>query len=144
MKLPKTFLPEKSFENKIRQLVQEDGEYSIDQEAYTLFFKFVCYLKTQYKFLSVCKVSDKPKKYWTIAREDFTGSILDRCVGSIESFLENDKEQHLVYGYKARIAIKEESFKLIYREGYIYYYDGKDVYEKNPARCDGEEEIPFP
>lgn len=136
MRLPKIFVLDKDLEEKTNHLLEEQkGRYLIDKEAEELFPNFIDYLKGEYEFLYVQKVTEKQN--WVIKNGSFT------TIGFIEEYTESDSITSM-YGYKAGIIIRGKHLDLTYRAGY-HCYDGRGriILSKNPVRYD-REEIPFP
>lgn len=134
MKLPKIFVPEKNLEEKTSRLLKE-ASYLIDKEAEELFPNFIDYLKKEYEFLYVQKVTGK--QMWVIKNGPFT------FIGFIKEYTESDSITSM-YGYKAGIFIRGKHLDLIYRVGYhCYDSQGRIMLNKNPVRYDTED-TPFP
>lgn len=148
MKLPKTFVPDKELENKIKQLLEGvddnpifDDDSLIDTEAEKLFPNFIKYLKSEYGNLIIEKDFDSTKKEWSICLPKKGGGKIP--IGDIQVYKE-EIGPTTEYGYKADIVIQEIYKKLLYRTSYQGYDSlGSIVFEEDPCRYDSEN-IPFP
>lgn len=148
MKTPKTFIPEKDLENKIKKLLEDvdkksalDEESIIDEEAGNIFPDFIQYLKEEYGGIIIEKKDDTLKKEWLISVPRKGGGKIP--IGEIQEYRE-EIGPTLEKGYEADIISQAKYKNLKCRIGYQGYDSlGSNVSEKDIYRYDSEK-IPFP
>lgn len=154
MKIPKTFIPKKNLEGKIKQLLEKPSNKPQDKserhgrlykELKKEFPEFTDYLFNLYPDLSAAKTKDKKgSDTWKfyINHPKATSPFI---VSKIEHYIEQCGKDISEYGYHIKVLIDENWYFLRYRDGY-YCFDSPSavISTKNPLRYDQEKDIPFP
>lgn len=152
MKLPKTFIPKKSLEEKTRQLLEEPKKRKYETENIPLyeelkaeFPNFTDYLFNLYPKLKTSKVKDKknntPWKLYIINQKATSAFLVCR----IDPYIEEHGTDTSEYGYNIKVLIDKKWYSLKYRRGYYCFYSPSSIIStQNPLRHDKEEDIPFP
>jgi len=146
MKTPKTFVPEKDLENKIKELLEEVDkkevfESLIDEEAENIFPDFIQYLKEEYGSVIIERKENTLKKEWLICVPRKSGGKIH--IGEIQEYRE-EVGLTLEKGYEADVISQAKYINLKCRIGYQGYDSlGSNVSEKDIYRYDSEN-IPFP
>jgi len=144
MKIPKTFISEKSLENKIEGLLSSieavETSPTIDPEAEKLFPNFIEYLKKECDSVHIKKSPDN--QAWVIYDEEKTGiSVLKGYIH------EHEEKEGIVsaYGYKVTLKIRKKCLELFYRIKFTYNNPEKGLTStvESPVRYDAYD-IPFP
>lgn len=154
MKLPKIFIPEKSLEEKTKQLMEKplnkpqdrsERHGQLYEELKTEFPEFTDYLFSLYSNLGIFETKDKKgaavwKFYITHPKK--TSPFL---VSEIERYIKQCGKDISEYGYRIKVLIEGNWHFLKYRSGY-YCFDSPSamISTKNPLRYDKEKGIPFP
>lgn len=149
MKLPKTFVPDKELENKIKQLLEGvddnpilDDESLIDAEAGNIFPSFIQYLKEEYGGVIIEKKDNTSKKEWLIYIPRKDGEKIH--IGEIQEYKE-EIGPTLEVGYEADVITQASYKNLKCRIGYHGYDSlGSPVSSEDVHRYDFYKHIPFP
>ncbi|MDP2908036.1 MAG: hypothetical protein Q8O03_08960 [Nanoarchaeota archaeon] len=151
MKIPKTFMPNKSLEERTNHLlnaedVKPEG-YKIDEEAEKFFPGFINYLKKHYKIFTIRQVQEVPERSWRITIPKQSPKLFDdvEIIGGITGY-RNKHSGAVEYGYKGGVDIKGAYVEITYRECFKYFDkdNQKCVKRMLPLRCDNNKDVPFP
>lgn len=153
MKLPRTFIPKKSLEGKIKQLLKESkkfkdetGNMPLYEELKSEFPNFTDYLFKSYSNLGIFKTkNEKGNIIWNFYTTKPKPNSHVYLVCKIEPYIEERGTNTSEYGYNVKVRIEKNWHSLKYRIGY-HCFDNMNVMvsPKYPLRHDKEKGIPFP
>lgn len=152
MRVPKTFIPEKSLETKIKRLLEKQKPRArkrnhVYRELKKEFPQFTDYLLKIYPEIWILKKINDASYSWYFYTSR-TQHQQATEIGSATVYIKKAGEALLEYGNEAQISITQGRwYNLKYRQGY-YLMDNKkeEIIEdiKDPYRYDKIKEIPFP
>lgn len=152
MRLPKTFIPEKDLETKIKKLLEKPVPKTkrrnhVYHELKKEFPQFIDYLLKLYPDLWILKTRNNASYSWYFYTS-YTKQQSPRTeIGSATVYIKEAGKNLLEYGNEAEIRIQGKWYNLKYRRGY-YIMDNqkKEIAEetRDPYRYDSIKDIPFP